>query len=192
MLMMRRAHQHHIISVVCRCQKIGNVDTHVWSFHPWYYVGSNGRCLYWWYSTVQMTLVSTPFTVLVWCFCWWYNIQRLTLVSGSCTHDMMIWQWHWFDSELEESLLVMPFDFATDLLKVLDVLVRQKRCVELVTKCLLFLIRWELGLSKWYCGTMTMWRRWDTNRSSPKRTRLSCRLLQFYGSVHCGKLFTFR
>ena len=44
-------------------------------------------------------------------------------------------------SELEESLLVMPFNYATDLLKVLDMLVRQKRHVELVSKCLLFLMR---------------------------------------------------
>ena len=44
-------------------------------------------------------------------------------------------------SELEESLLVMPFHFATDLLVILDVLIRQKKSVELVTKCLLFLMR---------------------------------------------------
>jgi len=45
------------------------------------------------------------------------------------------------DSELEESLLVMPFHFATDLLQLLDVLLKQQRNVELVTKCLLFLMR---------------------------------------------------
>lgn len=49
--------------------------------------------------------------------------------------------WSLFDSELEESLLVMPFDYATDLLKVLDILIRQQRNVELVSKCLLFLMR---------------------------------------------------
>lgn len=38
-------------------------------------------------------------------------------------------------------MLVTPFPYATDLLRVLDELIRAQKCIELTTKCLLFLLR---------------------------------------------------
>ena len=65
----------------------------------------------------------------------------LKLVFNVYPRNILLCIFVLYFSELEESLLVMPFNYATDLLKVLDILVRQKRHVELVSKCLLFLMR---------------------------------------------------
>ena len=47
-----------------------------------------------------------------------------------------------FCSELEESLLVLPFSYVPDLLSLLNGFVKKSREIELVCRCIFFLMRY--------------------------------------------------